>query len=205
MKRNTIVILTLMVILAAAWGYRQTQAQVAAPSGELKIAVVDVAKVLSECQANLDRQKDSQEKEKKINAELEVIKNESDSLKNELENILKPGSKEYDEKLQLWFDKLALLESRKKAQNKIFGFETQAWMETLYERFLKEVASVARQEGITLVLEKDDSPISAEKISDLYTLIRMRKVLYNAPTLELTAKVLENMDRAYEAEKTAVK
>jgi len=199
------IVLSLIVFLIAAWGYRQSSAQVPAASSELKIAVVDVAKVLSECQANLDRQNQSQEKEKKINADLEVIKNESDALKNELENILKPGSKEYDEKLQQWFDKLALLESRKKAQNKIFTFETQAWMETLYERFLKEVASIARQEGISLVIEKDDSPISTEKISDLYTMIRMRKVLYNAPTLDLTAKVLENMDRAYEAEKTVVK
>jgi len=64
MKRNSMIVLSLMAILIAAWGYRQSSAQVPAASSELKIAVVDVAKVLSECQANLDRQNQRQEKEK---------------------------------------------------------------------------------------------------------------------------------------------
>jgi Skp family chaperone for outer membrane proteins len=188
-------------LVVLGWCYRVSVAQTGGEPATLKIAVVNVAKVLSECQANLDREKTSKDIDKKINEELAQIKADADAMKGELESVLKSGTKEYNEKLQEWFNKRALFEARQKGQNQIFAAETQAWMESLYQKLLEEVAKVARQENVTLVLDKDDVTMKAEKIQDLYNLIRTRKVLYNAPTLDLTAKVLENMDRLYEQEK----
>jgi Skp family chaperone for outer membrane proteins len=201
MKKAWMLIIAAAGMVVLGWCYRVGMAQTGGEPATLKIAVVNVAKVLSECQANLDREKTSKDTDKKINEELATIKRDADAMKEELEGVLKSGTKEYNDKLQEWFNKRALFEARQKGQNQIFAAETQAWMETLYHKLLEEVANVARQENVTLVLDKDDTTMKPEKIQDLYNLIRTRKVLYNTPTLDLTAKVLENMDRQYEQEK----
>jgi Skp family chaperone for outer membrane proteins len=201
MKKASVLIVAVAGILVSAWCYRTSMAQTAAEPTVLKIAVVNVAKVLSECQANLDREKQSKELDKKVNDELAKIKADADAMKEELESVLKIGSKEYNDRLQEWFNKRAMFKARQEGQKEIFSAETQAWMESLYQKLLEEVAKIARQEGATLVLDKDDIAAKPEKIQDLYNIIRTRKVLYSAPTLDLTAKVLENMDRQYEQEK----
>jgi Skp family chaperone for outer membrane proteins len=201
MKKTSILVMLTAGLLATGWCYRMSMAQTASEPTALKIVVVNVAKVLSECQANLDREKQSKDLDKKVNEELQKIKADADAMKEELESVLKIGSKEYNDRLQEWFNKRAIFKARQEGQKEIFSAETQAWMETLYQKLLEEVAKVARQEGATLVLDKDDIAAKPEKIQDLYNIIRTRKVLYSAPTLDLTAKILENMDRQYEQEK----
>ena len=56
------------------------------------------------------------------------------------------------------------------------------------------VASVARQEGISLVLNKDETPTQSRSLADLFALIRTRQVLYSTPSLDITARVIEKLD-----------
>ena len=142
-------ILAALIVLAGLWGYRTTLAQPAA-SVRAKLAVVNVAQVLTECQENLDREKTTREKEREIKAEIARMESDANTIRQELENILKPGSDEYQNQLLKWYNQRALRESYEQGQKQVFAAKTQAWMETLYRNFLAEVEKIARAEGITL-------------------------------------------------------
>jgi Skp family chaperone for outer membrane proteins len=200
MQKTSVIILAALIVLAGFWGYRTTQAQPAAPV-PAKLAVVNVAQVLTECQENLDREKTTREKEREIKAELARMESEANTIRQELENVLKPGSEEYQDQMLKWYNQRALMESYEQGQKQVFAAKTQAWMETLYQNFLSEVEKIARAEGITLVLNKDDLPPKDLKLTDLSAIIRNRKVLYHSPSLDISAKVMENMDRAYNQKK----
>ena len=201
-KKSTVLVMVIAVAFGLAWIFRASEAQdYATASGGQKIAVIDVVRVLRDSQENKDREKYSQQLNLKVRSEMEKLTREADEIRQELENALQPGSDEYKERLQEWFNKTALRESYEKAQTEILSSEAQLWTEALYQKLLDEVATVAQNEAISVVLGKDSSPIQSLKLSDLYTLIQRRKILYNSPFVDLTDKVLANMDRAYQRQK----
>ncbi|OQA01750.1 MAG: Outer membrane protein (OmpH-like) [Planctomycetes bacterium ADurb.Bin412] len=192
----------MLTVLLGVWGYSFCLGQEAAEvAGPLKIGVVNVSRVLTECQENLDREKSIQEKQNQIKAKIQELETEANEIRNELENVLKPGSPESAARMQEWFNKMALKEAYEKGQMKSLETDTQVWTETLYQKFLDEVNRIARQKGLTLVLNKDEMSVRQRNLDDLLSMIRSRRILYSAPTLDLTAEVLENMDKAYEKEK----
>lgn len=192
----------MLTVLLGVMGYSFCLGQEATEgSGPLKIGVVNVSKVLTECQENLDREKSIQEKQNQIKAKIQELETEANEIRNELENVLKPGSPESAARMQEWFNKMALKEAYEKGQMKSLETDTQVWTETLYQKFLDEVNRIARQKGLTLVLNKDEMSVRQRNLDDLLSMIRSRRILYSAPTLDLTAEVLENMDKAYEKEK----
>ncbi len=192
----------MLTVLLGVWGCSFCLGQEAAEvAGPLKIGVVNVSKVLTECQENLDREKSIQEKQDQIKAKIQELETEANEIRNELENVLKPGSPESAARMQEWFNKMALKEAYEKGQMKSLETDTQVWTETLYQKFLDEVSRMARQKGLTLVLNKDEMSVRQRNLDDLLSMIRSRRILYSAPTLDLTAEILENLDKAYEKEK----
>lgn len=196
MKKTTWLVGAGLAAAAAVWSYQTSTAQPDA-NAPLKVAVVNVAKVLTECQENLDREKEIREREQAFNTKLNDLKAEADSIRQELETALKPGSPEHLQQMQKYFDKMALYESYKKGQPEVIRAETQAWMEALYQKLLEAVAEMSRLEGISLVLNKDELP-------DVATMIRNRRVIYSTPSMDITARIMENMDRAYSRQKATL-
>jgi Skp family chaperone for outer membrane proteins len=189
MKKATVLSVLVILIIAAVWSYRTSVAQ-PGTTPPLKVAVVNVSEVLTKCQENLDREDFVKEKEKEFTTKLNQLKAEADSIRQEIETAVKPGTKEHLELMQQYFDRSALYEAYRKGQPQVLAAETQAWMEALYQKFLDQVAELARVEGISVVLNKDEVP-------DIATMIRNRRLIYNSPSLDITARVMENLDRDY--------
>jgi Skp family chaperone for outer membrane proteins len=203
MKKTTLVIVVMAGLVVAAWGLRGTGAAQEGDEPELKLGLVKVTQVLTECQEYLDRDKKMKQKEQEIRTELSRLREESETIRQELENALTPASDEYMNRLKEWFDKKYAFESLKEYQKESLTTATQAWTENLYEKFLSEVAGVARQKGLTLVLNKDETDMKSRNVSELSAMIVNRKVLYNAANFDITALVIERMDMAYDKEKAA--
>ncbi len=199
MKKTTVVILLALVALLAVWNFQVGQAQQGV-DGPL-IAVVNVTKVLTECQANLDREKLTRTKEQEIKTALAKLEAEAKVIQEELQNALEPGSDEYKNQLIKWFDKRAQREAYEKAQQQIFAAETQAWMENIYQQFVDKVTQIAQSQGISVVINNDDLDIKPKNLNELTAMIRSRKVLYHTPNLDLTALVTEELDLAYNQSK----
>ena len=195
MKKTTVLSIFVILIIAAVWSYRTSVAQ-SGTTPPLKVAVVNVSEVLTRCQENLDRENFIKEKEQEFTNKLNQLKAEADSIRQEIESAVKPGTEEHLDLMQQYFNKSALYEAYRKGQPQVLAAETQAWMETLYQKFLDQVAEIARVEGISIVLNKDEVP-------DIATMIRNRRLIYNSPSLDITANVLENLDRDYSRAKAA--
>jgi len=205
MKKTGIAILVLVLVGAGLWSYRTGEAQSAAATPPMKIAVVNVAEVLTQCRENLDREKEGQDRREKIKGELEKLAAEADTIKEELQNALQPGTDEFSERRREWFYKQAQLQALQESEKEALTIDSQAWTEKLYEKLLDQIKSLALQEGYVMVLNQDEADMKGRKLQELYNLILTRKMLYCAPTLDITAQVLQNMDTAYEREKTSKK
>ena len=164
----------------------------------LRIAVVNVGKVLSECRENLNRESESEARSRKIQAELKRLRDEVDAIAQELQNAVKPGSDEHKKLFLDWFNKRALEDAYEKGQAEVIAAESQAWLENLYNTALNEIQRVASQKQISLVIYKDEIDSRPKKLADMYQIIRNRKVLYSSPSLDISADVIKQMDLAYE-------
>ncbi len=195
MKSKVAVIIVLAVVCGLFVALRPIEAQSAASSNQGKIVVLDVAKALTECQEYLAREKETDKKNSDARAEMGKLKQEVDSISEELKNVYEPGTPEYSTKLKTWFEKKASLEAMNEYVKETLTIETRSWTEALYGKLTAATAAVAREEGITMVINKDDTKLSStNNIQELFTLIRTKEVIYNSPTLDITGLVIEKMD-----------
>jgi len=193
MRKTSMIVVTFAGVLIAALAYQITFGQETKVVPPIKVAVVDVSKVLSESQENLERRKEFQVKEQQIKDELQRMGKEADDIKRELEIALQPGTKAYSDRLLEWMYKQANIKAYEEGQKKIFETETRAWMLSMYDKLIAEIERMAQQEGISLVFDRDVSPVQD------------RRLLYNDPQLDLTNKLLETLNRAYDLAKTSPK
>lgn len=191
MKQISVIILLLALVVMGVFGYRAVNAEQNSSDGHFRMVLVNVAKVMQQCQEKLDRDELMGKRANKFKARLEQLSAEAKVLQNELEQAVQPNTAEFRKLRQEWLDKAALYESYQKGQREILSLETQQWAATLYDRVLEEITKVARQERISLVLNLDDIEVQQR---DMEMIILGRKVLYNSPGLDITARVLQQLD-----------
>ncbi len=203
MKKTMIVLLTAVVAVVLLWHYRESQAQseTATEVPPARIGVVDVPKALTECKANADREAEGKHKREAIDTEIKKLDEELDQMQKELETALKPGTPEHDALLENWFKKNLWRQNYEKVQAELMSKDSVVWMQDLYSTMLEEIRLLALKRGLTLVIEKDAMQEPPDKLSDMYRMISSRKVLYNAPEMDLTEALIERLDLAYEQKK----
>ena len=197
------VIMVVFILLIGVWliNFQPIQAQLAGPPMPTKIGVVNVSKVLSECQENLARQKMTQDKETSLSQQLNAMSKQAEAIKAELDaKVLKPGSEEYKTQVLKLYELNGQIQSFQEGQQQLFALETQAWMEGLYQKFLSQVATVALQQHYTVVLNNDESAVQMPDLNALTNMIRTRKIVYREVEVDITALVLEKMNGEYEME-----
>ena len=187
----------LMVVLLVTWAYNANGASQEKPNSAFKLALVDVSKALKQCREYIDIENKMMEKQKKVVAELKKLESESKDIKNELDNLLTPGSTEYNKQLKNWIDKQVELEAMKKYHDMLMTTEAQTETEEIYLKLLAAIERVALKEGLSLVLNKENMPVKSRTMEELTTKIRMRQVLYNTTELDVTALVVSELDAKY--------
>ncbi|MCP4712363.1 MAG: OmpH family outer membrane protein [Planctomycetes bacterium] len=201
MKNGIIIVVFMLIIGALLIDYQPIQAQLLGPAPPVKIGVVNVSKVLSECQENLERQKLTQAKEASLSQQLNAMSKQAEAIKAELDaNVLKPGSEEYNAQVLKLYELNGQIQSFQDGQQQLFAIETQAWMEGLYQKFLGQVATVAQQQRYTVVLNNDESDVQMPDLNTLTNMIRTRKIVYRAVEIDITALILEKMNGEYALE-----
>jgi len=201
MKNGVIIVVFMLLIGMLLINYQPIQAQLTGPPAPVKIGVVNVSKVLSECQENLTRQKLTQDKEASLSQQLNAMSKQAEAIKAELDaNVLKTGSEEYNTQVLKLFELNGQIQSFQEGQQQLFAIETQAWMEGLYQKFLGQVAAIAQQQRFTLILNNDTSEVQMPDLNSLTNMIRSRKIVYRAVEIDITALILEKMNSEYNDE-----
>lgn len=161
-----------------------------------RVAVCDIAEVFN----NYKRAKDLTAR---LDARRQRIKNENkkrgkalDSLQMELES-LKESSKKYEQT----FNEIQRL-----------SIERQAWLQfedslavrdhhrltkVMYEEILATVTMIAKAKGLDLVLYREGKIPATQNITELLRVVRARKILYSANTIDITEETLRRINEAY--------
>lgn len=162
---------------AAAFGALTAFGSVAFAEG-LKVAVIDVNKVLNESQAGKEAKKKMEARYEELKKKIDVKNDEAKKMKDDLDKqkilLGKEKLKEREEALKAKIDELRQLtqESEKEMQNRQ-GEMTREILKTIEARLDKYVAD----EKIDLVLEKSAG------------------VIHSNPSMDITGKVLELVNK----------
>ncbi len=201
MKRTMLLVTGLCILLVLALIMNRTDAQTQAPQRPIKIAVLNVSKIIVECQEYLDKDKEVKEKQRELQSELEVLDKETAAIEQELKTVLQPGSADYKSRLKEWFDKSAKVKALGEYEKEMMKDETYSWTQELYVKLQDTTKRIARRDGYTLVMNTIDMQDNFRTLTDLYAFIRSRQIIYNIPEIDITAKVIEEMDADYDKTK----
>ncbi len=190
------------MIMHAAWIVVAICAQ--ASTGGTKVAVVDVPAV-----------SDAYAKREKLEAEFESMraryreqvdaeKAEIERQRRAIEEQFKPGSDDYEARKE----EIILREARLKIYMDREGVRLDRIVNTslrsIYDDIRAMVAKVAEEDGIDVVLAKDEIPPPSGATSDvLRQQIMLQKVLYFRPSVDLTSKVAQRLNEAYQQSEAA--
>ena len=95
MKQISVIIVLLALVVMGVLGYRAVDAEQNSSDGHFRLALVNVAKVMQQCQEKLDRDQLMRKRAEKFKARLEQLSTEAQALQNELEQAVQPNTAEF--------------------------------------------------------------------------------------------------------------
>lgn len=203
MKRNHLIVLALLVALAAGavlLNQSFAQEKTTPAATPTKAAVCDVVAVFRQYQR-------AKELTDKLKERLDAVKKESDERGKAIETIdaemgqLKLGSPEYDnrlnEKTKLTIERQAYLAF----QDDLAKRENFRLTKDMYDDILKVIEKISKERGYQLVMFREPSDQMGNNLEELLQTMARRKVLYNAPSLDITEDVLMRLNEEFKSSK----
>jgi len=205
MKTRAVVLGVLIsaVVLFLGYGYSAYCAEAAAKTGSAepgagavnsKIGIVSIRNVFRDCKVNASyRDKELAEQAKK-NAELDVIEKEIAAQEAGLK-ALRPGTSDYMKQYEDLLNKQARFEAAKQFVSQQRVLKDRRWTEDLYKEALRITKELAKQKGLTVVLEADEPDFPMPSADELMMALQTHKVLYSDGCVDLTAEVVTEMNK----------
>jgi len=205
MKTRAVVlgVLASAVVLFLGYGYSAHCAEAAAKTGSAepgagvmnsKIGIVSIRNVFRDCKVNASyRDKELAEQAKK-NAELDVLEKEIAAQEAGLK-ALRPGTSDYMKQYEDLLNKQARFEAAKQFVSQQRVLKDRRWTEDLYKEVLRITKELAKQKGLTVVLEADEPNFPMLSADELMMALQTHKVLYSDGCVDLTAEVVTEMNK----------
>jgi len=205
MKTRAVVLGVLIsaAVLFLGYGYSAYCAEAAAKTGSAepgagavnsKIGIVSIRNVFRDCKVNASyRDKELAEQAKK-NAELDVLEKEIAAQEAGLK-ALRPGTSDYMKQYEDLLNKQARFEAAKQFVSQQRVLKDRRWTEDLYKEALRITKELAKQKGLTVVLEADEPNFPMTSADELMMALQTHKVLYSDGCMDLTAEVVTEMNK----------
>jgi Skp family chaperone for outer membrane proteins len=180
------------IVLTAVWS--QGWAQVAAAGRSY--AVVDLARVLDECQQSVDVDRMLKERRKQIETDLQARRTAFETKRAELSR-LQPDSDDANQLLEA-IDRLQVeYEAIQKIDQGELGRERELWVAEGYKNSMAAIAQIAEERGYDMVLFRDRFD-PARPPSEIIQGMPTRKVLYAREALDISEDVKAMLDKQYQ-------
>lgn len=171
-------------------------AQASAPA--TKVAVVDVPAVSDAYYKKTALEDDFEAMRAKFREQVDKEKKEIETLRRSMEEQFKPGTPDFEQRKE----EGVLRETRLKLYMEREGGNldgiVNASLRSIFEDIHKVVGKVAEEDGLDIVLAKDELPVEKPNSSDvLRQQIMLHKVMYFRPSLNITAKVIQRLNDEY--------
>ena len=201
MKTSRIYLLAIIALVGVAAFLTNSVAQQAAPAG-CKIAFCDLVEVFNNYQRAKDLTTQLNERRTAIKAESEKRKKAVDALSMELENY-KKGSQQYEQTFNEVTRQSIDLDAYLRYQEQLALRDHRSLTEEMYKEILGAIAKVAAQQGVSVVMQREQDLLNTEDTKAMLQQIYNRKVLYFNETLDITSVVLTSLNQAYTSKKPA--
>ncbi|MDN3513273.1 MAG: OmpH family outer membrane protein [Candidatus Brocadia sp.] len=169
-----------------------------APSKGLKVGVVDLNNVFEKYEKRKAFDVQLKEQEKQYQKIVNDKKKELVSLSEKIQ-LLDLGSEARKKDEETFEKKNMELESYAKFAEKSLMKKYKDYFQNLYTEVCKEVEDIGRREQYDLIIKKDEPELQTGGISELQFKVGIKTVLYNSDSVNITAQVIDNLNKKYSA------
>ncbi|MDR4504580.1 MAG: OmpH family outer membrane protein [Candidatus Scalindua sp.] len=167
-----------------------------AEAKELKVAVVDISGVFEKYEKRKDLDQELKGLEKELQNEINQKRKEMINLDEETQ-LLDLGSETRRKNEELLERKNVELEGYAKFAERQLLKRYREFFETVYGIVVKEVESIGKKDGYDLIIKKEEPELKSGQMSDLQFKIGIRTVLYHSKSVDITARVVQNLNASY--------
>lgn len=166
----------------------------------VRIGIVDISKVFEKYKKRIDLDQKLKELEKEFQDEINKKRKEMIDLDEETQ-LLDLGSETRSKNEELLERKNVELEGYAKFAERQLLKKYKDFFENTYDEVVKKVEQIGKQENFDLIIKKEDPGSESNQISDLQFKIGIRTVLYHSKSVDITSKIIENLNAGYSTEK----
>ncbi len=166
----------------------------------IKIGVVDISGVFEKYQKRKDLDQELKDLEKQFQSEINKKRKDMINLDEETQ-LLDLGSESRRKNEELLERKNVELEGYAKFAERQLLRRYKEFFETVYDAVVKGVETIGKKEGFDLIIKKEEPELKSGQISDLQFKIGIRTVLYHSKSVDITSKVIEDLNAQYLKEK----
>ncbi len=164
----------------------------------LKVGVVDLNGVFEKYEKRKVFDAQLKEQEKQHQKIVNDKKKELISLSEKIQ-LLDLGS-EVRKKDEESFEKKNIeLESYAKYAEKSLTKKYKDYFESLYTEVCKEIEDIGKREQYDLIIKKEEPELQSGGISELQFKVGIKTVLYNSDAVDITSRVLDNLNKRFSA------
>ncbi|MDR4496359.1 MAG: OmpH family outer membrane protein [Candidatus Scalindua sp.] len=171
-----------------------------AGAADFKIGVVDISGVFEKYEKRKAHDQQLKDMEKEFQNEINQKRKEMISLDEETQ-LLDLGSDSRKKNEELLERKNVELEGYAKFAERQLLKKYREFFETIYGIVVDEVESIGEMEGFDLIIKKEEPELKSGQMSDLQFKIGIRTVLYHSKAVDITSKVVNNLNANYLKEK----
>ncbi|MBL7215248.1 MAG: OmpH family outer membrane protein [Phycisphaerae bacterium] len=184
---------TLIGIATIMTAYQQGSLHADAAAAPAKIAVVDVTKVIKNCQKFKTWQEEKQKEVQQIEAVFKTMQDELAAL-NENLKIRTPGSEDHRKLAKEFIEKKTTLQAKDAAYKEIWESEKEQWTEQLYQELLSVIDTVATKKGFDIIIANEELNLKDPMRPDIMQTIVTKKLLYHNSKYDITEEILAALD-----------
>lgn len=167
------------------------------PAAVLKVAIVDMSRVLKESREWRDAVEERARLLDTMKRTLNKLSRRNQVLRNEYEN-LPPGTEERQQKAAEIERALQEFQQTRVDLEEQIARQHDKSVRGLFGKLNRIVAAYAQQNGVQLVLKKQDVDLAEPETVEQSLQIATTEVLYADPALDISDAVVEALNAAYE-------
>jgi Skp family chaperone for outer membrane proteins len=192
MNSRTLVVTVSAGIFALFVAFEYGQAQTTSEPRIEGIGIVSIRNVLNNSEKRTQYRAQVMASQSRARAELKTLAAEVETAETEL-TTLREGTADYLDQLDVVLEKRARLEGKQEYFQQMLALEDKQSLEKLYQETLQIVEDLAKEKGLSLVLERTEPefPVSSEEFMMTFS---THKVIYGAGCVDLTAETLTRLD-----------
>ena len=192
MKTKIFILICLLVLGISFLRNEYTFAQSSSPISN--IGVVNIERVLMECDATKTYSQEVMKERQAILEEQVKIQKDILIIEEEIKNVYVAGSDEYYNKHRERAHKKEELDLQDINLDELI-LKSQAWQIELYSKVMKIANEIGAEKDLYLVLSIEEPEISLESQDEFTVTLKTHKVLYSGGCIDLTDIIISRLNQ----------